>query len=346
MRVLNYFSQVMTLPFWFKFFSYELPAFPHSSAPHTSEYFVESFGCYELKEIPSINQFDLAILQNRFPIQFFVDRPFGHQQDGIRIADSFGGIFEVFDAQLGVLTLHVGDGDGVGGSYFGAAQEEHFGNIDCGGIPQVIGVGFEGQAEDGDGFAFEDFEFLLGTHDEIFTQFVVDLAGSGDDGHIQVVFAGGGDEGGGILAEAGATPADAGIQEARSDAGIQADAAGDLGDICADFLGQAGDFVDVGDFEGQEGVGGVFDHFGRGQVTGDEGDGAEAFGPGQALGGDEVLVEDRAVEVGEDVDGARVRGAEDDAVGVEGIVQGGTLAQEFRIRCDGVMGGVGVRHDL
>ena len=263
---------------------------------------------FYVKEIPAVDEFDLAVFEDVFPVQFFVDGPFGDEEDGIGIADGFGGIFVVFDAQLGVLALHVGDGDGVGGSYFGAAQEQHFGDVDGGGIPQVVGVGFESQAEDGDGFAFEDFEFLLGTHDEVFPQFVVDFAGGGDDGHFEVVFAGGGDEGGGILAEAGATPADAGVEEARSDAGIQADAAGDLGDIGADFLGQAGDFVDVGDFEGQEGVGGVFDHFGGGQVTGDEGDGGEAFRAGEALGGGEVLVEDGAVEVGEDVDGARVCG--------------------------------------
>ena len=292
---------------------------------------------FYLKEIPAVYQFDLTVFEDVFPVQFFIDGPFGDEEDGIGIADGFGGIFEVFNAELGVLVLHVGDGDGVGGAYFGAAQKEHFGDVDGGGIPQVVGVRFEGEAEDGDGFAFEDFEFLLGTHDEIFPQFVVDFAGGGDDRHFEVVFTGGGDEGGGIFAEAGATPADAGLEEAGSDAGVEADAAGDLGDVGADFLGQVGDFVDVGDFEGEEGVGGVFDHFGGGKVAGDEGNGGEALWPGEALGGGEVLVEDGAIEVGEGVDGAGVFGAEDDAVGVEGIVEGGALAKELWIRSNRIV---------
>jgi len=82
------------------------------------------------------------------------------------------------------------------------------------------------------------------------------------------------------------------------------------------------DFIDVGNLERQEGIGSVFDHLGRGQVTGQEGHSAEAFGAGQAFRRGEVLVEQGAVEVGEGVEGLFVLGADHDAVGVEGVKQG------------------------
>jgi len=97
------------------------------------------------------------------------------------------------------------------------------------------------------------------------------------------------------------------------------------------------DFVDVGDLERQKGIGSVLDHLGRGQVTGEERHGAEAFRAGQAFRRGEVLVEQGAVEIGEGVEGLLVLGADDDAVGIEGVKEGRALTQELGVGDDGVV---------
>ena len=61
-------------------------------------------------------------------------------------------------------------------------------------------------------------------------------------------------EGGDVLREAAAAVADSGLQELRADAGVEAHAARDLGDVGADLLADVGDLVDEGDLGGQEGV--------------------------------------------------------------------------------------------
>ena len=63
-----------------------------------------------------------------------------------------------------------------------------------------------------------------------------------------------------VLGEAGAAVADAGLQEVRPDALVEAHAVGDRAHVGADLLADVGDLVDEGDLGGQEGVGGVLDH--------------------------------------------------------------------------------------
>jgi len=55
-----------------------------------------------------------------------------------------------------------------------------------------------------------------------------------------------------VLAEAGAAPADAGLQEPRADPLVEPDAASHLGDVGADLAGQLADFVDIADLQGEE----------------------------------------------------------------------------------------------
>jgi hypothetical protein len=66
-------------------------------------------------------------------------------------------------------------------------------------------------------------------------------------------------------------------------------------------------------------------------VTGDDRHSAQAVLAGQEGGGGEILVEQRAVKVGEAVNGTGVVRADDDAFGVERVEDGDTLGKELGI---------------
>jgi hypothetical protein len=109
------------------------------------------------------------------------------------------------------------------------------------------------------------------------------------------------------------------MQELVADALVHADALGDLLHVGADLLAEVGDLVDEGDLHGEEGVGGVFDQLG-----------GAAFAEIERR-----LVEiERAVDLAHDLDGARLLGAEHDAVGALEVGDGGAFAQEFRVGDD------------
>ena len=111
---------------------------------------------------------------------------------------------------------------------------------------------------------------------------------------------------------------------------VEAHAVGDRAHVGADLLAHVGDLVDERDLGGQERVGGVLDHLGRGHA------GAHDVGVDAAVEG----FDRRAVLVPE--------AADDDAVRIEEVLDGGALAQELRIGDVGDAGdahGVEVGHD-
>jgi hypothetical protein len=73
-----------------------------------------------------------------------------------------------------------------------------------------------------------------------------------------------------VLREARAAEADAGLQELRADAVVQAHPLGHLDDVRARLLADVGDLVDERDLRGQERVGGELDHLGRRDVRAHE----------------------------------------------------------------------------
>ena len=141
---------------------------------------------------------------------------------------------------------------------------------------------------------------------------------------------------GGVLAEATTTPTDASLKEARTNAAVEPNAAGNLEDIGTDTGSEARHLVDKADLDRQEGIGSILDQLGGGEVTGDDRHGTEPFGTGQEGGGRETLVEQRAVEIGKDIDGTLVIGANDNALWIEGVEDGGALAEELGIGGDGI----------
>ena len=122
-----------------------------------------------------------------------------------------------------------------------------------------------------------------------------------------------------VLREAGAAEARARVQELRADAPVEAHPLGDVVDVGAHQLAEPRDLVDEGDLHREEAVGGVLDELGRGDVGDHE----------RRL--DQVQ---RAVDLLEDLDRARVAGADDDAVRAQEVRDGRALAQELGIGDD------------
>ena len=122
-----------------------------------------------------------------------------------------------------------------------------------------------------------------------------------------------------VLLEARAAESDGGLEEAATDPVVLADGAADLRHIGAGGLAQCRDGVDGRHALGEEGVGHELGQLGRPQV-----------------GGQDVLrVDPVGVDAGELLGGGDALGillaADEDAVGLHEVVDGGTLGEELRI---------------
>src|SRR5215212_699852 len=80
-----------------------------------------------------------------------------------------------------------------------------------------------------------------------------------------------GPQGGDVLGQARAAPADPRTEKASPYALVEPDAVGHLRDIRADQLAEVGDLVYEADLGRKEGVGSILDHLGARQVRADEG---------------------------------------------------------------------------
>jgi len=99
-------------------------------------------------------------------------------------------------------------------------------------------------------------------------------------------------------------------------------------------LGESGELIYKGDLHGQEGVGGVFDQFRTGGGGGDEHRELVRLWLANACGMGKGLLQDRGVQLAQDVGGEGLVRPDHDPVRVEGVVQGGAFAQEFGVRGD------------
>lgn len=171
--------------------------------------------------------------------------------------------------------------------------------------------------------------------DDAITLPAIDFSGSFHDGEMKAVFPGGCHQGGGIFAEARTTPTEAGAEETGADARIEADSAGDFGDIGTDALSKEAHFVNEADLEGEEGVGGVFNELGGSEIGGKQRHSGGGIGAREVGGGAKGLVQDGPVERIQDFERARLVGADDDAIRIEAIVQSGAFAEKFGIGGDG-----------
>jgi len=241
--------------------------------------------------------------------------PFGGEDEDLGTVDGFdggGGEFDFsgvdelpFEGFIGAL--------GVVSGNDGAFGDEAIDEFDGDGVADVIGIGFEGEAPDGDFFVFEDPESFAEFGDEAFEHVFVDAFDFFEEFEGGTELATDGDEGFDVFGEAGAAVAEAGVEEIATDAFIHADAIGDHFDIGAAGFADGGDGIDVANFEGEEGIGGVFDEFG-------------AIDIGDKDGSFEGLV-DLFHEIG----GALAGRADDDPIWVHEIGNGGAFAKKLGI---------------
>src|SRR6056297_378314 len=146
-------------------------------------------------------------------------------------------------------------------------------------LAHVVGVGFEGQAEHGQGHAAQVGVGRGGGSGKGVADFFghdVLLAFIAVNGLLYQVHAGPGGftdlgQGFGVLWKAGAAVSGAGVQELGADTPVPAHSPGYVLYVGTDLFAEVGYLVDKGDFHGQKGVGRVFDHFGGFDVGFDKG---------------------------------------------------------------------------
>ena len=252
--------------------------------------------------------------------------PFGDDDDRVGAGEGLVAVFDV--VELGVDAAGVLDRGGVGDGDLRAQAVQAHGDVEGGGVADVVGVRLERGAEDGDVLVVDGA--AEGGDGEVDGAVAsaevdrVDLAEEGD-GFALAEFFGAGAERADVLREAAAAEADAGAEELAADAGVVADRVGEGGDVGSGDFGDLGHGVDEADLRGEERVGGDLDEF-RGGVVGDD--------EGRVLGDRGVV--HLAEHVGAAFPfggGVAVLGrhAGDEPVGVDGVLHGPALAEELGV---------------
>ena len=265
--------------------------------------------------------------------------PLGEDGHGVRPVAGLEGALDDDEVRIGAGPKNIATdllfADlGVVNVNLGPLGKEVTADGDRRGLAGVIGVLLEGESKDADVLAVNGIEEV--TDDaaaEAGLLPVVDLDDAlpvgGHLGKTEVLAEVGEVEN--VLLEAGAAVADGCLEELGTDAGVLANGAGYLVDIGSGRLAECGDGVDGGDALGKEGIGHELGKLG-----------------GPEIGGEDLLTGDPAgVDGGDFLDGVQSLGgllaADEDAVGILEILDGGTLGQELGIREDleGAVLGVG-----
>ena len=189
-------------------------------------------------------------------------------------------------------------------------------DLDALGLAHVVGVGLEGQTQHGHHLVVERAEGLADAFHEVRGALAIDIRHRPQELEIVAELARRVGERVDVLGEARAAVAEAGLQEGAPDARVEPHALHDLGHVRSRRLTDVGDGVDEGDLGGEEGVRGVLDDLGGGEIGDDHGplEGGVQLdeGHGHLLGGR----------------------ADHDAIGTKGVLDGGALAEELGIRHD------------
>jgi len=244
--------------------------------------------------------------------------PFGDDDEGVGALGGFVFVAAIGDGIAQDLAGFV-HGRGVEGADCGALLQEASDDGEGWSFAHIVGVGFEGQAEEGDGLTLEPAEDVMDLLDHAFFLSLVGLDHGLDDGGGFAVVSGDTDQGFGILGEAGAAVAGTGMEEFGANPAVHAHGFCDGLNVGADGLADVGDLVDEGDLGGQEGVAGIFDQFGSFDVGKDEG----CF--------DEI---EGAVDLFHNLTGAVGLGADDDPVGAHKVADGAAFPEKFGVGDD------------
>src|SRR5690606_25600431 len=120
-----------------------------------------------------------------------------------------------------------------------------------------------------------------------------------------------------VLGKTGTTIAGSGIEETRSDPFVEAHSERQFTNIAANLFTEISQLIDEGDLGRQKRIGGIFDQFRSAALRYNDGS---------------ILRFKRcAVELHEDLAGALVLDADNDAVRLQEITDGNALAQKFGI---------------
>ncbi len=263
--------------------------------------------------------------------------PVGEDEEGVSVVGR--GIRAVDVAEIGTggkSLLSALDGCGIVGSDGAALGEEHLDEVNCRRLADVVGLTFEGEAENADALAAKIPEGRADFVEEAPLLLAIYLFDFGEEIEVDTHLLGDGTEGGDILGKTGSAITDAWTEKLWSDAAVEAHAAGDLLYVGVGGFAEVRHGVDEGDFEGKEGVGGVLDDLGAlcggeeerrglGAVT-KAGDGVAAlvvFPTGEGK-----------IDSIEDGSGSVTVGTDDDAVGMEEVGDGCSFAEELGIGDD------------
>src|SRR4029077_18767197 len=118
----------------------------------------------------------------------------------------------------------------------GAACDQHARYVQGRGFAQIVSVRLERQTQQADSSAFENLQLVQKLFDDTLALTRVGGARSRHDLHGEVVFGSGRHQGRTVLSETRSAPADARLQKAFADAGVEADAARHLCDVRADLV--------------------------------------------------------------------------------------------------------------
>ncbi len=253
--------------------------------------------------------------------------PFGDEQQCVGIEQCFVHVVAVNDLACdgrgigarGHTALAFVHCDRVEHTDRGAGLDELVDEHEGGRFAHVVGLGLEGEAPHGDGLALEvrfAAEALCEFVEKYGLLVFVDFFDSLEDAHLVAVLLGGLDEGLHVLGEAASAVAAAGVEELRADAGVAADALPHHVHVGAHEFAEVRDVVHEADAGREHGVRGVLDHLGTRDV-----------GENHA----EVVEHHRAVKAGHEFLGLFAFDADDDAVGLHEVRDGGAFLEEFRV---------------
>ena len=245
------------------------------------------------------------------------DEELGIADGGVEvIGDEAGDEGDALEDVLAIGAGELGEMDmGIVDFELEAFAEEAFDDIDDRGIAEVIGTGFEGEAEEGDILEIEIEDLAK---DQIFLGLVTELDG-GEEGSLEVEIVGDGLEGAEIFGEAGATVSEAWFEVSAGEIefGILAKDFHELMGIDFEFFVDIPDLVGESDFEGVEAIAGILHEF------------------GDLWGGDDEGGEDGGIEVAEEIGGPGAIGADESESGVGEVMDRRAFAKEFGIGDDG-----------
>ena len=229
--------------------------------------------------------------------------------------------------------LHGGGIVGGDGAAFG---EQHLDQVDGGRFADVVGLALEGEAEDAEALAAQGPEGGANLGEEALLLLDVDLLDFGEQVEVDAELLGDRAEGGDVLGKAGAAVADAGAEEARADAAVQADAAA----TCSMLASVASQRLETAlmkeIFRARKALEACLMISALlVEVSSSGGGRATLQGPGMASRPGVVVASgERRVDAVEHGGGALAVGADDDAVGMQEVGDGGAFAEKLGVGDD------------